>query len=214
MKVMAVNGSPRKHWNTAMLLESALEGAASRGAETELVHLYDLDYQGCSSCFACKVKQGASFGRCAGTDGLAPILDAVEHLDALLLGSPIYFGSVSGEMRSFLERLLFPYLAYSAPPRLLAPKKIHVGCIYTMNLPSAEALRERGVAAHLAAGERTLGMVFGDCEVLHSFDTLQFSDYATVVSEMFDAAHKARRREQEFPKDRAEAFALGARLAR
>ena len=42
MKVIAVNGSPRKKWNTATLLENALEGAASKGAETELVHLYDL----------------------------------------------------------------------------------------------------------------------------------------------------------------------------
>ena len=46
MNVIAINGSPRKKWNTATLLENALEGAASQGADTELVHLYDLDYQG------------------------------------------------------------------------------------------------------------------------------------------------------------------------
>ena len=44
MKIMAFNGSPRKQWNTATLLGKALEGAASQGAETELIHLYDLDY--------------------------------------------------------------------------------------------------------------------------------------------------------------------------
>lgn len=214
MKVMAVNGSPRKRWNTALLLESALEGAASHGAETELVHLYDLDFRGCSSCFACKLRQGESLGRCAQTDDLAPILAMVEDVDALILGSPLYFGSATGEMRSFLERLLFPYLAYSAPPRGLFPRKIHVGYIYTMNMTSAEEMQTRGVAAHLAAGERTLGMIFGDCEALHSFDTLQFSDYTAVVSDLFDAAHKAQRREQEFPQDRDKAFALGARLAR
>jgi multimeric flavodoxin WrbA len=43
MEVIAFNGSPRKKWNTATLLEKALEGAASQGAETKLVHLYDLD---------------------------------------------------------------------------------------------------------------------------------------------------------------------------
>ena len=52
MKVMAINGSPRKKWNTATLLDKALEGAASQGAETELIHLYDLNYKGCISCFA------------------------------------------------------------------------------------------------------------------------------------------------------------------
>ena len=60
MKVIAVNGSPRKKWNTATLLERALEGAASKGAETELVHLYDLDFKGCVSCFACKMIDGPS----------------------------------------------------------------------------------------------------------------------------------------------------------
>ena len=54
MKVIAVNGSPRKTWNTATLLEHALAGAAGSGAETELVHLYDLEFKGCISCFACK----------------------------------------------------------------------------------------------------------------------------------------------------------------
>lgn len=54
MKVIALNGSPRKKWNTATLLKHALDGAASKGAETELIHLYDYNYKGCISCFACK----------------------------------------------------------------------------------------------------------------------------------------------------------------
>jgi multimeric flavodoxin WrbA len=52
MKIMAFNGSSRKTWNTATLLGKALEGATSQGAETELIHLYDLQYSGCKSCFA------------------------------------------------------------------------------------------------------------------------------------------------------------------
>jgi multimeric flavodoxin WrbA len=60
MKIMAFNGSPRKEWNTAALLKKALEGASSQGAETELVHLYDSNYKGCISCFACKEKGGKS----------------------------------------------------------------------------------------------------------------------------------------------------------
>ena len=46
MKIMAVNGSPRKTWNTGTLLAEALKGAASKGATTELVHLYDLSFNG------------------------------------------------------------------------------------------------------------------------------------------------------------------------
>ena len=123
MKVMAINGSPRKSWNTATLLKKALKGAASQGADTELIHLYDLKFTGCTSCFACKTKGGKSYGRCAVKDGLAPVLKKVEAADALILGSPIYFGNVSGEMRSFLERLLFPYFTYPTHPNRFSPKK-------------------------------------------------------------------------------------------
>jgi multimeric flavodoxin WrbA len=116
MKVLAINGSPRKKWNTATLLEHALAGAQSKGAETELVHLYDLDFKGCTSCFACKLKGGKSYGKCAVRDGLAPVLEKIVDVDALILGSPIYFGNVTGMMRCFMERLLFPYLTYSRLP--------------------------------------------------------------------------------------------------
>lgn len=99
MKVLAINGSPRKTWNTATLLNKALEGAASQGAETELIHLYDLNFKGCLSCFACKIKGSKSYGKCAANDDLSPILKKVEEADAIILGSPIYFRTVSGEMK-------------------------------------------------------------------------------------------------------------------
>ena len=54
MKIIAINGSPRENKNTGTLLKKALEGAESCGAEIEFINLYDLDYKGCISCFACK----------------------------------------------------------------------------------------------------------------------------------------------------------------
>ena len=143
MKVMAFNGSPRKKWNTATLLEKALEGAASKGAETELIHLYDLNYKGCISCFACKTKGGKSYGRCAVEDDLAPVFRGIEKADAIILGSPIYFGNISGEMKSFMERLLFPNLTYTDPPQSLFPKRIKTGFIYTMNV-TEDQMKEFG----------------------------------------------------------------------
>jgi multimeric flavodoxin WrbA len=50
MKAIAINGSPRKKWNTATLLENALKGCRASGAEIEMVHLYSHAYQGCTSC--------------------------------------------------------------------------------------------------------------------------------------------------------------------
>lgn len=211
--VIAVNGSPRKNWNTATLLAKALEGAASRGAATELVHLYDLDYKGCVSCFACKLKNGPGPGRCAVRDGLAPLLEKIAHADALILGSPVYFGSVTGEMRSLLERLLFPYLKYVAgDKRSLFPRVLPTAFIYTMNVDEAR-LKEFGWDKHLANNTRVLSMIFGAHEALFAYDTLQFDDYSRYDAPMFDPAAKARSRAEDFPRDLGRAFELGARLA-
>jgi multimeric flavodoxin WrbA len=213
MKIMAVNGSPRKTWNTATLLIKALEGAASQGADTELIHLYDLQFTGCTSCFACKTRDGKSYGRCAVKDGLAPILKKVETVDGLILGSPIYFGNVSGEMRSFLERLLFPFFTYTEPPQSLFARKIPTGFIYTMNVTEG-IMKEWGYEQVFDQNHRLLQTVFGSSERLCSCDTLQFKDYAKVVADRFDPEKKARRRKEVFPQDCEKALAMGAKFAR
>ncbi|MEJ2689010.1 MAG: flavodoxin family protein, partial [Deltaproteobacteria bacterium] len=180
MKVIAFNGSPRKKWNTATLLGKALEGAASQGAETRLVHLYDLQYKGCISCFACKTKGGKSYGDCAVQDDLTPIYAEIKKADAIILGSPIYFGDISGEMHSFLERLLFPYLVYSSPPQTLFPRKIRSAWVYTMNLPE-EMTRPLNYDRLFEGNERFMRMIFGHAESFMCYDTYQFEDYSKMV---------------------------------
>jgi multimeric flavodoxin WrbA len=209
--VIAINGSPRKRWNTAMLLEKALEGAKSRGADTELIHLYDLSFTGCTSCFACKLKGGKSYGRCAVRDDLTPVLDRIHNADALILGSPIYFGTVTGEMRSFMERLLFPYLTYTSPPTTLFDRKIKTAFIYTMNV-SEEQMKAAQYTVHMGLNENVLARTFGHAESLCSFETLQFEDYSKVVFSYTDPEARKERRKTVFPKDLEKAFALGTRL--
>jgi multimeric flavodoxin WrbA len=210
--VLAINGSPRKEWNTALLLESALEGAASAGARTELVHLYDLDFTGCTSCFACKLKDGKSYGRCAVRDELSPVLDRAREADALIFGSPFYFGTVTGMMRCCLERLLFPFLVYTRPPASLIEKTIPTAFIYTMNV-SEEQMRENAYTVHIGLNENVLERTFGRAESLCSFETLQFEDYSKYVYSYADPEERRERRRTVFPQDRERAFALGARLA-
>lgn len=89
MKAIAINGSPRKNWNTATLLKKSLEGAASIGAETELIHLYDLDFKGCNSCFACKRIESNLNGYCVMKDDLTEVLKTILSSDILIIGSPI-----------------------------------------------------------------------------------------------------------------------------
>lgn len=211
MKVIAFNGSPRKKWNTATLLEKALEGAASKGAQTELVHLYDLNYKGCLSCFACKTKDGKSYGRCPVKDDLKPIFEKIEKADAIILGSPIYLGRVSGEMASFLERLAFQYMEYNNPPVSHFPGKVRTGFIYTGNV-NEEMLKTMNVDKHIEFNENMMIRVFGSSETLISYDTFQFDDYSKYVAPRFDPVHKAKVRQEVFPIDCQKAFDMGASL--
>lgn len=212
MKIIAVNGSPRKTKNTAILLEKVLEGAKSQGAETELIHLYDLDYKGCVSCFACKLKGGKSYGKCAYRDGLTTVLKEIENVDALILGSPIYFESVTGQMRSFLERLMFPYQTYTQGYISIFGRKIPTAFIYTMNVTS-EQMDEFGYMQGLQFAETDLKRVFGYFEPLVVNDTYQFDDYSKYVITTFDGNKKAKVKEKQFPEYCSKAFDLGQRFA-
>jgi multimeric flavodoxin WrbA len=210
MNVIGINGSPRKEWNTATLVAKALEGAAAQGATTELFHLYDLDFKGCKSCFACKMRGGKSYGKCVLNDDLAPVLEKIAAADALVIGSPIYFGTVTGETRCFLERLLFPYLTYTVPYGTLFPRKIKTGFIYTMNV-TEEMSTEVGYQQVYKTNEQCLSLI-GSVETLCAYDTCQVDDYSKVVIESFDPIHKAERRREALPVDCQRAFEMGKRM--
>lgn len=212
MYVLAVNGSPRKNWNTAILLNKALEGAASKGAKTEMIHLYDLNYKGCSSCFSCKLKEGKSYGRCAIKDELTSLIEKCEKVDALFLGSPIYLGNVTGEMRSFIERLVFPYLVYDKSHSSLFKRKISIGFIYTMNV-TEDTMKNMGYLKILGATESIVKRIFGSSESLYVNDTYQFNDYSKYVMTMFNEANKAKRRKEVFPMDCDKAYKMGEKFA-
>lgn len=211
MKAIAINGSPRKKWNTATLLENALAGAKESGADTELVHLYDLTYSGCISCFACKKIGGKSYGRCAVKDDLKPLLGSIAKADVLILGSPIYFSAETGEMRSLLERLLFPYLTYTPEYTTIFPGKLTTAFIYTMNIKE-EQFAAYGYDQVFAMTKGAMMRVFGNCETLLSTDTCQFDDYSKYLATAWDPVAKAKRRQDVFPRDCQRARELGARL--
>lgn len=212
MKMLAFNGSPRKNMNTATLLKSALEGAASQGAETELIHLYDINYKGCMGCLSCKLINGPSYGKCAFRDDLTPVLKKVEEADAIVLGSPIYFGAASGEMRSFMERLLYPYHIYEDNyKQSLFKGRLKAGFIYNMNVKESR-MKEWEYEKHFKFTEMYLGKIFGSAELLIVLDTFQFDDYSKYYAKNVDPIAKAKRRQEEFPKDCQRAFELGVRL--
>jgi multimeric flavodoxin WrbA len=212
MKALAINGSPRKKWSTATLLEHALEGAASAGAETELVHLYDHQYTGCLSCNECKKIGGRSYGRCAARDEISPVIERALEADVLILGSPIYFRAESGMMRSFLERLLFPLLTYTPGFQPIFQGRLAAGLVYAMGL-AEENMAAVGLDRHTETTRGFLAHMFGGCEMLLCTDTPQFSDHSKYLCTLYDPEAKARRRAEVFPEDCRKASEMGARLA-
>lgn len=212
MKIIAINGSPRKNWNTATLLKKALDGAVSRGAETELVHLYDLEYKGCSSCFACKRKNG-QHGKCAMKDGLTDILEKLETVDAIIFGSPVYYMSITAGMAALLERFLYSHSIYNLEIPTVYPKKIQAGFIYTMNMTEKQA-EQFGLKQSLNLRENMIKEKIGrSLKSLYSHDTYQFSDYEKYESSMFSEEAKARQKAEQFPIDCQKAFEMGIALA-
>ena len=208
MKTIILNGSPRKNWNTAMMLKEAQKGAESVGAETEYIDLFDLSYTGCRSCLACKRKD-AERCKCFWKDDLSPLIDRIFEADALIIGSPIYLGDVTSQVHGLIERLHFCALSYDDYSNYFKGK-VDVGIILTMNAPRIfynTAYKKK--AKEVAQSFKGLN---GTVEVYACCDTLQVSDYSKYSMASFKESHKKDMREKQFPKDLEEAFRMGARL--
>ena len=215
MKVYAINGSPRKNKNTATLLQKALDGvkesAIGKEIETEMINLYDLNYTGCKSCFACKRLGGASYGKCVLKDDIHNTLEKLSEADGLIFGSPIYFGTITGQLQSFLERLLFPYLVYDENYSSIPPKKMPTAFIYTMNAPE-EIMNKIGYLKTFNNIESAIEHIFTKPLVMYSNNTYQFDDYSKYKSNAFSKEAKTAHRKIQFPLDCQKAFELGAIL--
>ena len=207
-KIMIIDGGPRKNFNTASMLQKIAEGAASVGSEIEVqtVRLYDLDYKGCMSCMACKIK-GRVSNICKFKDALTPILEEIAEADALVLGSPIYFGDVTGQMRTFLERLAFPWLSYN-DYSLTAPKKIPVVLVETMN-----GLPERNNSQGYGSMEYCITNALGQPEHVNAYNTYQVKNYDRYELAGFSEEAKRQYREEHWEQDLKSAYEVGRRLA-
>ena len=171
-KIIIIDGGPRKNFNTASMLQKFAEGAKSVNPDIEVktVRLYGLDYKGCMSCMACKVKGKAS-NVCKFKDALTPVLEEIAQADGLVLGSPIYFGDVTGQMRTFLERLAFPWLSYN-DYSMTAPKRMPVVLMETMN-----GTPERNNSQGYGSMEYCITAALGEPERLIAYNTYQVKSY-------------------------------------
>lgn len=214
-KVVVLNGSPRKNFNTATLLKEAQKGAEAAGASVEYINLVDLNYKGCMSCFACKIKGSTTNGLCAYKDELRPILEKILQADAVIIGSPVYYSFPTGMFRNLLERMLFAGGTYMKDDnggwKRMLKRNIPVGLIFTMNCPE-EFAKQLDYPVILGANGASLNMIYGHCETLYAYDTYQFNDYSKYDCDVFDEKLKAKSRAEKFPADMKKAFDMGKNL--
>ena len=215
MKALFINGSPRKNFNTFKMLESAMKGASEAGAETELINLYDFNFKGCVSCFACKLKDDKTNGVCAFKDALTPTLQKARESDVIIIGSPVYYGYPTAQARAFLERLMFAAGTYLVDENGKYVRKfekiIPTAMIYTMNC-TEEIFDKVHYPTLLGVNVEYLGNIFGYSEMLCAYNTYQFSDYSRYAVTMFKEEEKSKYRDEHFEQDLQNAYELGKRL--
>ncbi|MBN1341897.1 MAG: flavodoxin family protein [Phycisphaerae bacterium] len=106
MRLLSVNGSPRKNGNTASMLGRVCGPLASAGVEIDEVYLHGLEFRPCTSCTVCmKMKDRHCHGYKG--DDCNDVIDRAIAADVILLGSPVYFGSVTGQIKAFMDRVGF-----------------------------------------------------------------------------------------------------------
>lgn len=100
MKTVCLLGSPRRGGNSDTLAMRFCEQAAQFGAPVETIVLSELTYNGCQNLFRCK----QDLSHCAQQDGLTSVLQAITDAQVLVLASPVYFTSVTGQLKMAIDR--------------------------------------------------------------------------------------------------------------
>ncbi len=122
-KIVCVLGSPRRDGNSESIARTFIKTAEELGAVSQSFYLNGLNFKGCQACMGCKTVAE----ECTVKDDLYDVLAALKNADIILLASPIYFGQVSGQIKSFIDRMyafLKPdFYTNPVPSRLESGKK-------------------------------------------------------------------------------------------
>ena len=102
MKAIGIVGSPRKGGNTEILTRHALEAIEEEGLAIELIRLAGLDIRPCNACMVCREEE-----RCPIDDDLFPIYNRMKEAEAIVLATPVYYGSATALLKALMERAGF-----------------------------------------------------------------------------------------------------------
>lgn len=102
MKVLIINGSPRKDGNTAIAVNELANTFNSEGVETEIIQIGNKDIRGCIACGKC-----AELGHCIFNDVVNELAAKFEEADGLIAASPVYYASANATLIACLDRLFY-----------------------------------------------------------------------------------------------------------
>ena len=102
MKILMINGSPRKNGITSIALKEMEQIFQTEGIETEIIQMGNQNIRGCIACYSCKKN-----GKCVFDDMVNEAAPKFQEADGLVIASPVYFGSANGTLVSFLDRLFY-----------------------------------------------------------------------------------------------------------
>ncbi len=165
--IIMLSGSPRKDGNTDMLAAAFIEGAESAGHKVTLFRTADLKIGGCLGCGYCFENKGI----CVQKDDMPPILDTLRRSDVLVLASPIYYWSVTGQLKLAIDRM-YPLIRVKAPIQRVAmlltcgntSEDVNEGAVFLLNrLCDAYGWNNAGVVT--AAGLHGKGEIAGRTEL-------------------------------------------------
>ena len=152
MKVIGINGSARKNGNTSLLIQKVFDELEVEGIETSMINLGPQSVNGCLACMKCFENQD---GHCVQKkDKLNDWLDEMRTCDGIILGTPVYFADISGQLKCFLDRCGMVAIANGN----LFKRKVGAGVVavrragsvsaflHLSGLPAARTLQPRGAA--------------------------------------------------------------------
>jgi NAD(P)H-dependent FMN reductase len=195
MKITAITGSYRRRGVIDSAVEEILEAASANGADVEKINLLDRSIEFCDNCRLCTLEEGRLRGKCKIADDLPSILDRLEASDVFILASPVNFGTVTAQMKRFIERLVcYAYWPWGGRPKQRMP-----------------ARNKRAVIVVSSAAPALIARFGSDCgKLLKKVSRLLG---AGKVETLFIGSVRRTAEEGLDPRVRSKAYALGRRIA-
>ncbi len=129
MKVIMINGSPHKNGTTYRALLEVATSLKENGIDYEIITVGNQKVVGCDVCGAC-----SKMGKCAKNDIVNELIEKIERADGLVIGSPVYYASLNGSLKSLLDRLFFAKKSFAYKPAAAVAVARRAGTTATLDI--------------------------------------------------------------------------------